>query len=221
MTELGVLQRLSESDRLELFGAARRRRYGRRETVFHEGDGGDSAFLIVSGCLAIRKTGPNGVPAIIAVRGAGDTVGELALVEPGGRRTATVIALEPTDTLILERDAFVELCRSRPSLGRFLTMVLAARIRRLDEQLAISLLSKVEDRIASRLVTLADLCRTDAGGSGGIALTQQDLASLTGTSRATVNRVLSQLAEDGAIEMRRGRIRVLDRDRMLAVPVSP
>lgn len=206
------LQNLPDPDREEFLAAMRKRRYGRREIVFHEGDMGDFALIVVKGCLAIRKTGPNGSAAIIAVLGPGDSVGEIALVERESRRTATVLALEPTDTIILERDAFAELSRRRPALEHVLTRMLAARIRCLDEQLAVSLLASVEDRIAGRLATLAGM----AGGSEGIALTQQDLASLTGTSRATVNRVLGQLAGEGVIEMRRGRIRVIDLDRVAA-----
>ena len=194
----------------------RKRRYGRREIVFHEGDIGDFALVVVKGCLAIRKMGPSGSAAIIAVLGPGDSVGELALVERDSRRTATVLALESTDALILEREAFGDLCRRRPALEQLLTKMLVVRIRCLDEQLALSLLARVEDRIASRLATLAGM----AGGTEGIALTQQDLASLTGTSRATVNRVLGQLADEGAIEMRRGRIRVIDLDRMAAVVLA-
>jgi CRP-like cAMP-binding protein len=123
--------------------------------------------------------------------------------------------LDASEALILERDTFAALAVQRPGIERFLLAALAARIRRLDEQLARSLLGTSEDRIAVGLVSLADLWPPGDDAGCGITLTQQDLASLTGTSRATVNRILGQLAEQGVLEVRRGRIRVLDRDRML------
>jgi CRP-like cAMP-binding protein len=126
------------------------------------------------------------------------------------------VTLEPTEALIVERAAFAQACQARPGVGHLLTAMLAARVRRLEEQLARSLLAPVEDRITGRLADLADLWCAAAAENGGIPLTQQDLATLAGTSRATVNRVLTHLVEDGAIEVRRGRIRVLDRCRILA-----
>jgi CRP-like cAMP-binding protein len=110
---------------------------------------------------------------------------------------------------------FAALATQRPGIERFLLVALAARIQRLGEQLARSLLGTSEDRIAVGLVSLADLCPPKGDSGCGIALTQQDLASLTGTSRATVNRILGQLADQGVLEVRRGRIRVLDRERMV------
>ena len=211
----GAFQSLSPADRNELCSQARKRRYGRREIVFHEGDIGDSAIIVLSGCFCARKASPSGEPGTVWVVGPGELAGELALLEPATRRTVTLVALDPSEALILERDTFAALALQRPGLERFLLVALAAQIRRLDEQLARSLLGTSEDRIAVGLVALADLCLPEDDAGCGIALTQQDLASLTGTSRATVNRILGQLAEQGVLEVRRGRIRVLDRDRML------
>jgi CRP-like cAMP-binding protein len=215
MPDSGALKTLSPADRNELYAQARKRRYGRREIVFHEGDIGDSAIIVLSGCFGARKAGPSGEPGTVWVVGPGELAGELALLEPATRRTVTLVALDPSEALILERDTFAVLAVQRPGIERFLLAALAARIRRLDEQLARSLLGTSEDRIAVGLVSLADLCPPEDDAGCGIALTQQDLASLTGTSRATVNRILGQLAEQGVLEVRRGRIRVLDRDRML------
>jgi CRP-like cAMP-binding protein len=183
--------------------------------VFHEGDIADSAIIVLSGCLCARKTNPSGEQGTVWVVGPGELAGELALVEPATRRTVTLLALDPCEALILERDVFAALAAQRPGIERFLVVAMAARIQRLDEQLGRSLLGTSEDRIAVGLVSLADLCFPDGDAGYGIALTQQDLASLTGTSRATVNRILGQLADQGVLEVRRGRIRVLDRERMV------
>ena len=211
----GALRTLSAADLNELYAQGRKRRYGRREVVFHEGDIADSAIIVLSGCFCARKTGPSGEQGTVWVVGPGELAGELALVEPATRRMVTMVALDQGEALILERDVFAALATQRPGIERFLLVALAARIQRLGEQLARSLLGTSEDRIAVGLVSLADLCPPKGDSGCGIALTQQDLASLTGTSRATVNRILGQLADQCVLEVRRGRIRVLDRERMV------
>ena len=81
-----LLRSLSEEDRRQLLSAARRRRFTRREVLFHEGDPGDTLHLIDKGRVAIRITTPLGDATTVGVLGRGDVVGEMAVLEEGGRR---------------------------------------------------------------------------------------------------------------------------------------
>ena len=206
-----ILSSLAEEDRRRLLASTHRRRFTRREVLFHEGDPGDTLHLIDKGRLAVRITTPLGDVATLGVLGPGECVGEMALLATG-RRGATVIALEKTETLSLHRDQFEELRQRNPAVDRFLVDILAAEVRRLDDQLMEALFLPVERRVLRRLLALTDVYTGDANGTGvEIPLTQDDLASLAGTSRATVNRVLRQAEEAGAVSLSRGRIRVTDR----------
>src|SRR5437764_5691925 len=102
-----LLRSLPEEDRRRVLAAARRRRFARREVLFHEGDPGDTLHLIDKGRVALRIATPLGDVATIAVLGRGDAVGEMAVLEEGGRRGATVIALEATETLSVDRGQFL------------------------------------------------------------------------------------------------------------------
>lgn len=192
-----------------MLAAARRRRYARRETLWHEGDPGDTLHLIDAGRIAIRVGTPLGDTATVTVLGPGEVLGELALLEgasgASGRRSASAVALERTETLVIHHDAFEELRREHPTVERFLVAVLAEQVRRLTTHLVDALYVPADTRVARRLLEL------DAVYDGGdIALTQEDVATLAGTSRATVNRVVGELETAGAVELRRGRIKVLD-----------
>jgi CRP/FNR family cyclic AMP-dependent transcriptional regulator len=68
-----------------------------------------------------------------------------------------------------------------------------------------------ERRVLRRLRELADLYRGD-GAAAEVPLTQEALAELAGTSRATVNRVLREEQERGTVELKRAKTVVLDRD---------
>lgn len=205
------LQGVPEEDRRRLLAATRRRRFARREVLFHEGDPGDTVHLLDRGRVAVRITTPSGDVATLRVRGPGEVIGELALLDEGSRRLATVVALERTETLALHRDQFAELRRKHPSVDAFLVNVLAEEVRRLSGLLVEALHVPVDTRVVRRLVALSE-AYADPGAEGPVEvpLTQEDLASLAGTSRATANRVVGEAERDGIVELRRGRVIILD-----------
>ena len=205
------LEGVPEEDRRRLLAATRRRRFARREVLFHDGDPGDTVHLLDRGRVAVRITTPLGDVATLRVRGPGEVIGELALLQDGSRRTATVVALERVETLALHRDEFADLRRRHPSVDAFLVNVLAEEVRRLSGLLVEALHVPVDTRVLRRLADLADAYRDpEATGPTEVPLTQEDLASLAGTSRATVNRVVGEAERVGLVELRRGRVIVLD-----------
>ena len=165
--------------------------------------------LIGKGRFAIRVMTRLGDMSTIAIRGPGENFGEMALVVENGRRSATVQALEPAETLCVYQADFQRLRKQHPSVGDVLTAFLVGEIRLLNERLLEALYIPAERRVLRRLAELAETYgATD--GAGQIPLTQEELASLAGTSRATVNRVLGEEAERGTIERKRGKIVGLD-----------
>ena len=190
----------------------RGRRFARNEVVFHEGDPGDTLHLPATGHLAVRVATPLGDVATITVLGPGEVFGELALVT-GRHRTATVVALEPATTLALSRSQFDALREASPDLDRFLIDLLAADVGRLSEQLLEALYVPVEKRVIRRLVRLTGQYGEGAAGTV-IPLTQEDLASMAGTTRPTTNRVLREAEAAGAIRVGRGRVEILDPGRL-------
>jgi CRP/FNR family cyclic AMP-dependent transcriptional regulator len=211
----GLLPGLSESDRRKLLSVGHSRRYARGEVVFHEGDPGDTIHLIRKGRVAIRVTTPSGDVLTLAVLEPGDVFGELALFDIDSRRTATAVALEPTETLALRRGDFMELRETHPEVDRFLIDMLAEQIRRLSARLMEAVYVPADKRVARRVLAMGDLYGQGQSASE-IPLTQEDLATMAGTSRATVNRVLREVQEAGMVRLHRGRITLLDPERLAA-----
>jgi CRP-like cAMP-binding protein len=201
-----LLRELSDGDKARLLAAGRRRRFSRREVVFHEGDPAESLHLVERGHVAVRTTTPLGDVATFSVVGPGGTFGELALLEDTSARSASVVALEPTETWSLRRPEFDALRAEHPSVDRFLVELLAGYVRQLSERLVDAHYVVAEKRVARRLAAL----HRSAGKAASIPLTQEDLASIAGTSRSTVNRVLGELERAGIVSVARGRISVAD-----------
>ena len=196
-----------------LMSVARRRTFGRNEVVFHQGDPADSMHMIRRGRFGVRIRTPIGDVATIAFLGAGDAFGELALVGDETDRSATVVALEPSETVSISRPDLERLRHDQPQVNNVLVKLLAARIRRTNQLLAEALYVPADKRVLHRLRELAELYSRD-DGERVIPLTQEEIATLAGTSRATVNRVLRAAERAGALELTRGRTTVLDPARL-------
>lgn len=181
--------------------------------MFHRDDPADALHLIAKGRFAARIVTPLGDTALLSVLGPGESFGELALLEGDARRSATIAALEPSETRAVRFTDFDSLRVQRPEIQQVLLGALAERVRRLSELLVEALYVPADLRVLRRVF---ELVLTYDGGqeSATIPLTQEELASLAGTSRATVNRVLRDAERRGEVELRRGRTVVLDADRL-------
>lgn len=204
--EWDLLKDLSAELEHELLARSHRRRFARREVLFHAGDPAASMHLVAKGRVAIRVTTPLGDSATLDVLVAGDVLGEMALLEPGGMRSATAIALEPTETHTIDAETFDDLRRGQPALTEALVGLLASRVRQLNDRLLEALYIPADTRLLRRVLELADLYGAE------IPLTQEDLAGLAGATRATVNRVLRREERLGVLSLGRGRLIILDRE---------
>lgn len=204
-----LFQGLPEAELRRLVAIGTRRRFARDGIVFHRGDPADTLHLVVRGHFAARLETPVGDTVTMAVHGPGDAFGELALLEREQPRSTTVSALEAGETYAVHREDFARLRQEYPEVNDVLARLLGRRLRRTSELLAEALFDRAETRVLRRLSELASLY-----GKGGapvvVPLAQNELAGLAGTSRATVNRVLRSEAERGSIDLRRGRVTVLD-----------
>ena len=199
--EWRLLADVPPEDVRQVLSIARRRTFSRGEVVFHRDDPADSLHLIVKGRFAVRITTPLGDTALIAVRGPGDAFGELALVSDGAKRSATVSALEDAETLSVYRDDFARLQRQHPAVNSVLVALIAEQVRRANERIVEAHYVDADTRVRRRLLELAKLY--GVSGTATVPLTQEALAEMAGTSRATVNRVLREEQRFGTLELRR------------------
>jgi CRP/FNR family transcriptional regulator, cyclic AMP receptor protein len=192
----------------------RNRRFRREETVFHQGDPGDALYVLATGRVKIVLPAPAaGEPAILATLGPGDFFGELALLD-GEPHSASAVALEPVETLMLARADFERLFESQPGLRRALVGSLARELRRLTGHVESLHFLDLRERLAQRLWELAG----SPAGDGEVRIdwpyTQSELAGMVGGSRESVNRLLADLAARGLIRFERDALVIPDHERL-------
>jgi CRP-like cAMP-binding protein len=205
-----LLAPLRPDERERVLAAARPRHFARGEVVFHEGDPGESLHLVQSGRFAVRVSVPSGDTATLSVLSPGAAFGELALLRESHDRTATIVALEVSSTLVLSRQDFMALRRDHPGVEQLLVETLARRVDELSQALLEALYVGVDRRVIRRLADLADAYEVPGAATVTIPITQDDLADMAGATRPTVNQVLQRLAAAGTVALGRGRIELLD-----------
>jgi CRP-like cAMP-binding protein len=212
--ERSLLAALDLTQREKLFRHCVPRRYRRRQAIFHHGDPSDGMHIIVSGRVMIRVSTPVGDEACLAVCGAGELVGEQSLLLDGGRRSASAVAIDAVETMFLSARAFAVLRQEDALVDRLIIQLLTARVLRLTDQLIEALFVPATTRVLRRVADAAGLYDESV-----IPLTQDELASLAGCTRPTVNRALRAAQEAGMIDLARRRIRVLDIEGLRRVTV--
>ena len=209
--DLPLLARLPDDDLKALASRGRVRRFNAGSTIFHEGDPGDAMYVVVDGKLRMSRLSGSGTEATLALIGAGDCTGELALFD-GRPRSATATAMQATRVFVVSRDDFINWVKERPSAALALLETLSLRIRRTNEIVTDLVFLDLPHRLAKHLLTLA-AGHADGGGSSRrprLQVTQSELASMLGVSRESVNKQLNQFAREGWITLSRGAVIIDD-----------
>jgi CRP-like cAMP-binding protein/small-conductance mechanosensitive channel len=114
-------------DELQTLGARLRRlSFGPGETIVHQGDSGASMFVILGGSVSVTLKGSAGHEEQLATLEPGSFFGEMSLMT-GGKRTASVIALEEVECGELEKEDVADILMHRPELAQEISEVLEKR----------------------------------------------------------------------------------------------
>lgn len=180
------------------------------EVMFVKGDSGDALFGIRKGQIRIETGTESGGRLTLNFLGAGDLFGEIALLD-GQERTADATAVEPTEIFVLRRSDFLAYLSREPSVALRIIELLCQRIRWITERMEEAVLLPLHVRMARRLCALA----VDFGSE--VHISQEQLGVYVGAARESVNRQLQEWRREGILDLQRGRISLLDMNKLTAV----
>ena len=189
------------------------RRYTRGSPLFLEGEIADRVFLVESGWVTLRTTGPEGDEMILGLRGPGEVVGEMSALD-GAPRTATAMPVGHVEAIVVAASALSGVVERDAGVASDLLRVMARRLREAGrdrfEFMALDTLA----RVAGKLVDLADRfgVPADEGVRVDLPLSQEELASWCGSSRESTVKALRALREIGAIKPGRRLVTVTNRE---------
>lgn len=181
--------------------------------LMHEGDPTDHVLVLLSGWVRAYKTTRHGQVVLLGLRGPGEVIGDIALLQ-GWPRTGTVETLQETEFAQYSHADFIACMHDRPALAVALARQLAVRLLDAEEARVFSATMDVAQRVAAFLVRLADThgSPSDHGVVVEMPLTQQDVADSIGGSRRAVARALQTFRDRGLVATSRRRFVVSELD---------
>ncbi|HVQ96898.1 MAG TPA: Crp/Fnr family transcriptional regulator [Mycobacteriales bacterium] len=215
LAKAGLFQGVAAEDAEALSAQFEYLDYPRGSVVFHEGEPGDSLYIVLAGKIKLGRRTADGRESLVAVMGPSDQFGELSTFDPGPR-TATAQAVTDARLARISKPALRGWIASRPQIAEQLLRVLARRLRRTNNHLADLIFTDVPGRVAKQLLQLAQRFGTVEGGHLRVThdLTQEELAQLVGASRETVNKALADFAQRGWLRLEGKSVVILDRERL-------
>ena len=186
--------------------SAFRARFGRDEVVQLEGTPTTGMYVVENGWLKVVKSSLEGREQILRFLGPGEAFNAIGIFADIPA-SATVIALEPSEVLVLERETLLSLINRHPQMAKVIMQSLARRVVHLVSMVEDLSLRTVEARLARYLLEQAEDATTIERQRWA---TQSEMAARLGTVLDVLNRALHRLADEGLIEVARHQIRILD-----------
>jgi CRP/FNR family transcriptional regulator, cyclic AMP receptor protein len=181
----------------------------RREVLYLPGDAGDRIFLLKRGVVKISALGEDGREIILALLRKGEVFGEEAALEDAPRDHLAE-AYEDALICIITKQDFLDMLRTYPDLAFRVTKLVGFRLKTFRSRVEKLLFKGAPARLAATLLDLArDHGVPDAQGILlPLKLSQQDLASLIGVTRESVNLALSDFRKKGLVAVEGRTIRL-------------
>lgn len=218
---LGAVDIFAELDERaldEFLRAAHRRRVGKGETVFRQGEEAQSFYVLVDGRLKVTQVTPEGQQVVVRFMGPGEMFGCVAVF--GGKRyPGTATAVEDSRLLGWTKGATQHLMERHPRLAINALGTVGGRLQESQARVRELSTERVERRIAHALLRLAEQAGKPVGSGIRIdfAISRQDVGEMTGTTLHTVSRTLSAWEEQGIVEGGRQKITIREPEALLAI----
>lgn len=213
-----ILSDLPQEDSEMLMAHQSRQSYHKGEIIFREGAYPSGIFFILDGKVKKYKVNKEGKEQIIYVANSGELIGYHAILSET-RYPDSAAALEESLVAFIPKEDFQKVLEQSPVLSRRLLKNLSHEFAVLVNGLTLFAQRPVRERLALQLVVLREKYKVDfqPGMAVAINMSRDDLASLAGTARENVIRVLSEFKEEGILQTKGRKIIILDIRRLLEI----
>jgi len=211
LRKVSVFSSLSKIHLDEIAAITHTKTYRKNEVIFHQGDPGSLLFVLKSGAAKISMLDANDKEYILKMAYENDFFGEMSLLD-GHFRSATVTAVKDIEAIVLYREDFTHLIRKTPAVVLDMVAVMSRRLRKADENIASLTFFDAYGKVSRLLLDLADSEGQAKDGQIILnpALSRHEMANMTGLSRETFTRVLTEFEVKGRIKAEKKKIVILD-----------
>ncbi|HVO02858.1 MAG TPA: Crp/Fnr family transcriptional regulator [Candidatus Cybelea sp.] len=212
--DFSLLESLNDADKRAIEQRCHKRTYSKNETILDKGSQSREVFFVLKGSVSVITFSPAGREVTLATVKAGDFFGELAAID-SQPRSASVTAIEKSEIAIMPPDVFLDLMRAHAEAAFYLMMRLARMIRASGVRILELSTLQAAQRVYAELLRMA---QPDAAVPGLWVVRplppMHEIASMTSTTRETVNRAISQLYPGGILKRKGRNLYIMERSKL-------
>jgi len=205
---LDSLENLSDSRQTRLYKA--------KEVIYHEGSYPYGLLMIKSGKVRTYKTNEDAKEYVTGLHSSGDFMGYLPLLRETVYKESAM-AMDDTEVLVIPKEDFFALIYNNRDVSNKFIKMLSDTLSEKEEELLHLAYDSVRKRVADALLQLQSKFKEDKEGVFKMAVTRDHLASLVGTSKECVIRVLSDFKEEGWVETKMSEIRIINSNGLASI----
>lgn len=200
-----------QSDELERISAGKMcQRYQKGQVIFWEGSRPTGIYCIHQGMVKLMKRGGDGKEQIMRLAHDGDIMGHRSLLSEATAHSVTAVAMNDCVVCHVPRTDFLGLVGNNPQFSQFLLKLLSTTLSETEERMLHLAYKPVRERLAEALLLLQrKFCGRVAKEQSTITVSREELASLVGTAKETVSRLISEFKEEGLITAKGSHITIL------------
>jgi CRP/FNR family transcriptional regulator, cyclic AMP receptor protein len=203
LQRVSIFSSLGQEALERLASITQEKTYAKKGIIFHEGDRGDSLYILKTGRIKISKITEDGREKTLALMQPGEFFGEMAIFDEALRSATAEVIDDQAVVISLSKRDFEQLILQNPAIALKIMRDMTRRIRQVNQQVEDLAFKDVHERVASTLRNLAELEGRQIGQKIliNLKMTHQDLANMVGSSRETVTRALNRLQDEGIISI--------------------
>jgi CRP-like cAMP-binding protein len=211
LKKIDLFKNLSDDELKELEPYQAAALYGKKETIFSEGEPPEWFYIVVKGKVKVTKLSHEGKEIILEVISPYDIFGGVAVLR-NFPYPANAVAMEDSEVLKISRRNLMRLVDRFPNLMYCIALQLGDRMKSSYDSLKNIALERVEARIAALLLKLSNKVgvETNTGVLIDMRLTKQDVADMVGTTVETSIRTFSKFKKQGLLTDSNGKIIIKD-----------
>lgn len=192
-----------------------RRTLAAGETILVEGKPCEGLYFVIQGQVRLIRGAPEGREHVLRVLGPGATFNDIAVFD-GGPNSDGALAVGSTTVGFIPKANMTALIDRHPSVARAALKLLSSRQRTLGSIVEDLALRDVTTRVSRLLLGCMGQHEhiVEQAPEACARITHQEIASMVGSVREVVQRVLKDLERDGVIALERTRIRILDQAKL-------
>lgn len=185
------------------------------QPIFAEGAYPHGVYCINSGKVKVTQTGVDGREHIMHLAKDGDVMGYRAVLS-GDKYSCSAVALENSSVCFISTKVFIAMVEKDPKLAFKIIHLFSNELKNAERNITDIAQKSVKERLAQGLLLLKESYGLESDNATlNIIMTREDIASIVGTARETVIRLLFELEREGILALNGKKIKMLDQSKLL------